>query len=101
MIKGEEEIEFVPGQEKIVVQPWPSPNFLSLSSRTLNLCIDHPFVINFLLNKISNQHDFLPNWVSRVKIYIVYGATYLWYNLLLCVWFLLLICCTYFPNVTH
>jgi hypothetical protein len=48
-------------------EPWPHINFLLLSNNTLNLCISHPFVIKFLLNKIPNQSGF-SIWVSTVNL---------------------------------
>jgi hypothetical protein len=55
----------IPWWVKNVVKPWPSTNFLPMSNNTLNLCIAHPFVTIFPINKIPNQPGILPSWVSR------------------------------------
>lgn len=60
MIGVEEDIEFVPRGEKIVVEPYPFKNFFLTSNNALNLYIGHPFVINLLLNFL--EPSFLPSW---------------------------------------
>jgi len=77
------DIESIPQWVNIVVEPWLSTNFLLLNNNTLNLFIAHPFVICFLLNKITNQLGFLPIWVPRENMVSIVPWMF---DISLCLW---------------
>jgi hypothetical protein len=77
------DIESIPQWVNIVVEPWPSTNFLLVNNNTLNLCIAHPLVICFFVNKIPNQLGFLPIWVPRENMVSIVPWMF---DISLCLW---------------